>query len=95
MSMTLSRRLIRILLILLLLPPILAGVAGWLVAPNFLRPIRRELTPTSFAKPTPHLLTAAATGKTSTSTPPTTFFSAAGSSAPTVPTATGFSSSTE
>jgi alpha-beta hydrolase superfamily lysophospholipase len=45
MSMTLRRRLIRILLILLLLPPILAGVAGWLVAPNFLHPIRRELTP--------------------------------------------------
>jgi uncharacterized protein len=45
MSMTLRRRLIRILLILLLLPPILAGVAGWLVAPGFLHPIRRELTP--------------------------------------------------
>jgi len=43
--MTLRRRLIRILLILLLLPPILAGVAGWLVAPGFLHPIRRELTP--------------------------------------------------
>ena len=42
--MTLLRRLIRILLILLLLPPILAGVAGWLIAPNFLHPIRRELT---------------------------------------------------
>jgi uncharacterized protein len=45
MPMTLRRRLIRILLILLLLPPILAGVAGWLVAPGFLHPIRRELTP--------------------------------------------------
>src|SRR5271156_1316008 len=45
MSMTLRRRLIRILLILLLLPPSLAGVAGWLVAPGFLHPIRRELTP--------------------------------------------------
>jgi alpha-beta hydrolase superfamily lysophospholipase len=45
MSMTLRRRVIRILLILLLLPPILAGVAGWLVAPGFLHPIRRELTP--------------------------------------------------
>jgi len=43
--MTLRRRIIRILLILLLLPPILAGVAGWLVAPSFLKPIRRELTP--------------------------------------------------
>ena len=43
--MTLRRRLIRILLILLLLPPILAGVGGWLVAPGFLHPIRRELTP--------------------------------------------------
>jgi alpha-beta hydrolase superfamily lysophospholipase len=43
--MTLRRRLIRILLILLLLPPILAGIAGWLVAPSFLHPIRRELTP--------------------------------------------------
>jgi alpha-beta hydrolase superfamily lysophospholipase len=45
MPMTLRRRLIRILLILLLLPPILAGIAGWLVAPGFLHPIRRELTP--------------------------------------------------
>jgi uncharacterized protein len=43
--MTLRRRFIRILLILLLLPPILAGIAGWLVAPNFLHPVRRELTP--------------------------------------------------
>ena len=43
--MTLRRRPIRILLILLLLPPILAGIAGWLVAPGFLHPIRRELTP--------------------------------------------------
>jgi alpha-beta hydrolase superfamily lysophospholipase len=43
--MTLRRRLIRILLILLILPPLLAGLAGWLVAPGFLHPIRRELTP--------------------------------------------------
>jgi alpha-beta hydrolase superfamily lysophospholipase len=42
--MTLRRRLIRILLILLLFPPLLAGIAGWLVAPSFLHPIRRELT---------------------------------------------------
>jgi alpha-beta hydrolase superfamily lysophospholipase len=39
------RRLIRTALILLLLPPLLAGVAGWLVAPWYLNPIRRELTP--------------------------------------------------
>ena len=39
------RGLIRIALILLLLPPLLAGVAGWLVGPSFLHPIRRELTP--------------------------------------------------
>jgi alpha-beta hydrolase superfamily lysophospholipase len=45
MPITLRRRLIRILLILLLLPPILAGIAGGLVAPGFLHPIRRELTP--------------------------------------------------
>ncbi len=38
------RRLIRIALILLLFPPLLAAVAGWLVAPGFLHPIRRELT---------------------------------------------------
>ncbi len=43
--MTLRRRLIRILLILLLFPPLMAGIAGWLVAPSFLHPIRRELTP--------------------------------------------------
>ncbi len=42
--MTLRRRLIRILLILLPFPPLLAGIAGWLVAPSFLHPIRRELT---------------------------------------------------
>jgi len=45
MATTLRRRIIRILLILLLLPPILAGLAGWLVAPGFLHPVRRELTP--------------------------------------------------
>ena len=45
MATTLRRRIIRILLILLLLPPILAGIAGWLVAPGFLHPMRRELTP--------------------------------------------------
>jgi uncharacterized protein len=39
------RPLIRIALILLLLPPLLAAVAGWLVAPWYLHPIRRELTP--------------------------------------------------
>jgi alpha-beta hydrolase superfamily lysophospholipase len=39
------RRLIRIALILLLFPPLLAAVAGWLAAPGFLTPIRRELTP--------------------------------------------------
>jgi alpha-beta hydrolase superfamily lysophospholipase len=39
------RRLIRIALILLLFPPLLAAVAGWLFGPAFLHPIRRELTP--------------------------------------------------
>jgi alpha-beta hydrolase superfamily lysophospholipase len=39
------RRLIRIALILLLLPPLLAALAGWMVAPWYLKPIRRELTP--------------------------------------------------
>ena len=39
------RRLIRIALILLLFPPLLAAVAGWLAGPMFLHPIRRELTP--------------------------------------------------
>lgn len=39
------RRALRILLILLLLPPLMAGVMGWLVAPNFLHPVRRPLTP--------------------------------------------------
>jgi alpha-beta hydrolase superfamily lysophospholipase len=42
---TLRRRLIRIALILLLFPPLLAAVGGWLAAPGFLHPIRRELTP--------------------------------------------------
>jgi uncharacterized protein len=39
------RRLIRIALILLLFPPMLAAVGGWLAGPAFLHPIRRELTP--------------------------------------------------
>src|SRR5271165_7178046 len=39
------RRLLRVLLILLLFPPLLAGVAGWFAAPTFLHPIRRALTP--------------------------------------------------
>src|ERR1700719_1805195 len=42
--MTLRRRLIRILVIVLFVPPVLAGVAGWLVAPGFLHPMRRELS---------------------------------------------------
>jgi hypothetical protein len=39
------RRFVRILLILLCFPPLLAGVAGWFAAPAFLHPIRRTLTP--------------------------------------------------
>lgn len=39
------RRLIRIFCYLLLLPPAIAAVAGWLAAPTFLHPIRRALTP--------------------------------------------------
>src|SRR5437763_8163918 len=42
---TMRRRLIRIALILLLLPPLLAALVGWLVAPWYLKPIRRALTP--------------------------------------------------
>ena len=38
-------RLLRILLILLFAPPLLAAVMGWLAAPNFLHPMRRPLTP--------------------------------------------------
>ena len=38
------RRLIRIAFILVLFPPSLAALAGWLVGPAYLRPIRRELT---------------------------------------------------
>src|SRR6266480_4438090 len=38
------RRLLRIALILLLFPPLLAAMAGWLAGPAFLHPIRRELT---------------------------------------------------
>ena len=38
------RRILRILLILLLFPPILAAVLGWYVAPSFLHPVRRPLT---------------------------------------------------
>lgn len=39
------RRIIRVMLLVLFLPPVLAAVAGWLVAPAYLHPIRRELTP--------------------------------------------------
>jgi hypothetical protein len=42
---TLGRRIIRILAYLLLLPPVVAAVAGWMAAPTFLHPIRRALTP--------------------------------------------------
>jgi len=40
-----KRRLIRIAIILLFFPPLLAAVGGWLAGPTFLHPIRRELTP--------------------------------------------------
>jgi uncharacterized protein len=39
------RRLIRISLIVLLFPPTLAAVGGWLAGPSFLHPMKRELSP--------------------------------------------------
>lgn len=39
------RRPLRIALIILLFPPTLAAVGGWLAGPSFLHPVRRELTP--------------------------------------------------
>ena len=39
------RRVLRILLILLVVPPIAGAVMGWLAAPSFLHPVRRPLTP--------------------------------------------------
>ena len=39
------RRFYRVILILLLFPPSFAALGGWLVAPAFLHPIRRPLTP--------------------------------------------------
>ena len=39
------RRPLRILLILLLAPPLVAAGIGWLVAPSFLHPVRRPVTP--------------------------------------------------
>src|SRR2546430_16831811 len=39
------RRLIHIAMFIVLRPPLLAAVAGWLSAPAFLHPIRREMTP--------------------------------------------------
>lgn len=39
------RRFYRVLLLLLLFPPLLAMVGGWLAAPAFLHPVRRPLTP--------------------------------------------------
>jgi len=44
LTMRLRHRLLRILLILLVFPAMLAAVAGWLVAPGFLHPILRPLT---------------------------------------------------
>lgn len=38
------RRPVRLLLILLVVPPIIAAIAGWIVAPWFLHPVRRALT---------------------------------------------------
>jgi alpha-beta hydrolase superfamily lysophospholipase len=40
-----KRRLIRIAVILLLVPPLIAAIGGWLAGPTFLHPLRRELTP--------------------------------------------------
>ena len=39
------RRLLRVVFILLLFPPLVAAVLGWFVAPAFLHPILRPLTP--------------------------------------------------
>jgi predicted alpha/beta-fold hydrolase len=39
------RKLLRILLIILVFPPTLAAVGGWLAGPSFLHPIRRVLSP--------------------------------------------------
>jgi len=39
------RRWLRIVLVLLLFPPLMAAVIGWAVAPSFLHPVRRPLTP--------------------------------------------------
>ena len=44
-TQTLQRRLLRILVILLATPPLTAAIAGWFVAPAYLHPIRRELSP--------------------------------------------------
>jgi uncharacterized protein len=40
-----KRRLFRMAMILLLVPPLLAAMGGWLVGPTFLHPLRRQLTP--------------------------------------------------
>lgn len=48
--MGIRRRLLRIFVILLLFPPLFAGVAGWLAAPAFLHPMRRPLTPDLIAE---------------------------------------------
>jgi len=39
------RRLVRILLIVVFTPPLVAAGMGWLAGPSFLHPVRRELTP--------------------------------------------------
>jgi uncharacterized protein len=40
-----KRRLLRIALILVFFPPLLAAIGGWLAGPTFLHPMRRELAP--------------------------------------------------
>src|SRR5438552_6377505 len=39
------KRLVRILLVVSLFPPLLSAVAGWMAAPGFLHPEKRELSP--------------------------------------------------
>jgi len=92
--MTLRRRLIRILLILLLLPPILAGIAGWLVAPGFLHPIRRELTPDLIREADASFAHSGGHREDFNVRAPDGILLRAGSSTPIIPTATGSFSST-
>src|SRR6266550_3935446 len=83
------RRLLRIVLILLLFPPLLAAVAGWFAGPAFLHPIRRELTPDLIREADASFAVTGQAARNSTCPHRMERFSEVGRSARKIPMATG------